>query len=65
MSDQRTEARVRLLIRIPAKLKAKIAEIAQRERRSINKQIEFLLDQSIREETRGDVSASGKKARHE
>lgn len=64
MSDPEPEARVRLLIRIPAALKAKIAELAQRQRRSINKQIEFLLDKSVQEETSGDAGHSAKKSRH-
>jgi hypothetical protein len=50
-----TEPRARLLIRIPASLKAKLAELAQREHRSLNRQIEFLLDRSIRDETKGEA----------
>lgn len=46
-----TEPRARLLIRIPANLKAKLAELAEREHRSLNREIEFLLDRSIREGT--------------
>jgi hypothetical protein len=65
MSDTKAEERVRLLIRIPAKLKTKIAELAQRQRRSINKQIEFLLDRAIRQETGDDVGTSTKRAKHE
>jgi len=42
------EPRVPLLIRIPASLKARLAELAKRERRSLNRQIEFLLERSIR-----------------
>lgn len=66
MSEIKAEERVRLLIRIPAKLKAKIAELAQQQRRSINKQIEFLLDRAIRQESGGDVAgASTKRAKHD
>jgi len=65
MSETKTEQRVRLLIRIPAKLKTKIAELAERQRRSINKQIEFLLDRAIRQETADDVGTSAKRAKHE
>lgn len=65
MSDTKVEERVRLLIRIPAKLKSKIAELAQRQRRSINKQIEFLLDKAIRQETGGDLGTSAKRAKHD
>ena len=65
MSDPKTEGQVRVLIRIPARLKAKIAELAQRQRRSMNKQIEFLLDKSIREETSGELDTSGKRGKRE
>jgi hypothetical protein len=41
------EARVPLLIRIPAELKVKLAALAKRERRSLNQQIEFLLSQFV------------------
>jgi hypothetical protein len=43
------EVRVPLLIRIPAALKAKLTEIANEEHRSLNQQIEYLLERSIRE----------------
>jgi hypothetical protein len=65
MSDTKAEERVSLLIRIPAKLKTKIAELAQRQRRSINKQIEFLLDRAIRQEPGDDTDTSVKRAKHE
>jgi hypothetical protein len=54
-----------LLIRIPAKLKTKIAELAQRQRRSINKQIEFLLASAIKRETAADRGTSAKRAKYE
>ena len=44
------EQLVRLPLRIPASLKQKLLELAEREHRSLNKQIEFLLDRCIREE---------------
>jgi hypothetical protein len=50
-----TEPRVRLLLRIPASLKAKLAGLAEREHRSLNRQIEFLLDRSIRDKTKGEA----------
>lgn len=65
MSDPKAEERVSLLIRIPAKLKTKIAELAERQRRSINKQIEFLLDRAIRQETGSDLGTSIKRTKHE
>jgi hypothetical protein len=58
MPSPMAEARARLLIRIPAGLKAKIAELAEREHRSLNRQIEFLLDRAIRDETKSDTAQS-------
>jgi hypothetical protein len=37
-----------VLLRIPASLKARLAALAEREHRSLNKQIEFLLDKAVR-----------------
>ena len=37
----------RVLLRIPDKLKAQLSEISEREHRSLNKQIEFMLEESI------------------
>ena len=54
MPSSLAEPRARLLIRIPASLKAKIVELAQQEHRSLNRQIEFLLDRAIRNDTKGD-----------
>lgn len=45
-----SEPRIRLPLRISASLKAKLAALAEREHRSLNKQIEFLLDRSVLEE---------------
>lgn len=47
------EPKVRLLLRIPASLKAKLAELAVRDHRSLNREIEFLLGQSVASEKRG------------
>ena len=58
-----TEPRVRLLIRIPASLKAQLAEIAQREHRSLNRQIEFLLDRSIRDETKSETTVESARSK--
>jgi len=49
MPDPMSDSRVRVLLRIPAKLKEKLTELAEREHRSLNKQIEFLLDRCTRE----------------
>ncbi len=45
-----SEQRIPVLIRIPASLKAKLTALAEREHRSVNRQIEFLLDRGIRDE---------------
>ena len=45
-----SEQRIRLPLRISASLKAKLTVLAERERRSLNKQIEFLLERSVRDE---------------
>jgi hypothetical protein len=52
------EQLVRLPLRIPASLKQKLLELAEREHRSLNKQIEFLLDRCIREDTDGGTGDS-------
>ncbi len=49
------EERVSLLIRIPVALKAELTELAKRERRSLNRQIEYLLDRSLRDEKKGQA----------
>jgi len=41
------ERKVGLLLRIPEGLKKRLADLAKRERRSVNQQIEFLLEQSL------------------
>jgi hypothetical protein len=45
-------------LRIPASLKAKLSELAEREHRSLNKQIEFLLEQAIQEGAKQEVRQS-------
>ena len=49
MCEPMSESKVRVLLRIPAKLKATLTELAEQEHRSLNKQIEFLLDRCVRE----------------
>jgi hypothetical protein len=49
-----SETKVRLPLRIPVSLRDKLAELAEREHRSLNKQIEFVLDGYIRNDTSGD-----------
>ena len=41
------ERRVGLLLRIPEGLKDRLVDLAKREHRSVNQQIEFLLEQSL------------------
>ena len=48
--------KVALLLRIPAPLKADLSEIAKREHRSLNQQIEFFLDACVCAD-RKDMSA--------
>jgi hypothetical protein len=42
-----SERRVALLLRIQQTLKDRLADLAKREHRSLNQQIEFLLEQSL------------------
>jgi hypothetical protein len=51
-----TEPQARLLIRISASLKAKLVELAKQERRSLNKQIEFLLERGVLCEEKSETS---------
>lgn len=44
-----SEKRVALLIRIPSGLKTKLSDLAKREHRSLNQQIEILLERSVKE----------------
>lgn len=53
-----TEPQARLLIRIPVGLKARLVELAKRERRSLNKQIEFILERGVRDEAKGEANES-------
>jgi len=53
-----SEKRVRVPLRIPASLKAKLTELAELEHRSLNKQIEFLLDRCIQDEKYGETEES-------
>ena len=55
MNSPKGETRARILIRIPTSLKAKIVEIAKQEHRSLNRQIEFLLDRAIQNDSKSDA----------
>jgi hypothetical protein len=52
------EPTVRFMLRIPTTLKVKLTELAAREHRSLNKQIEFMLDRSIQESDAKDATHS-------
>jgi hypothetical protein len=47
-----------LPLRIPASSKEKLTKLAEREHRSLNKQIEFLLDRCIREGNTSETDES-------
>ena len=49
-SQKMPERRVALLLRIQQGMKDRLAELAKREHRSLNQQIEFLLDQALSDE---------------
>jgi len=55
-----SEPRVRLPLRIPASLKAKLSELAEREHRSLNKQIEFLLEHATQEGAKEEARPSSR-----
>jgi len=60
MSDET----VRLLLRIPSSLKRRLSEMAQSEHRSLNGQIEYLLDRAVRDtgvDTQKPISLPKKK----
>ncbi len=58
-----TEPRVALLIRVPASLKSRLAEIAKRERRSLSKQVELLLERCLEPKSQEGLVASMKGGR--
>lgn len=45
------ETQVRFVLRIPASLKSKLAALAERDHRSLNKEIEFILDTAVNQHT--------------
>lgn len=52
------KTRVAILVRIRPTLKAKLVKLAESENRSLNQQIEFLLDRSISRETQDSTNES-------
>lgn len=57
-ATEMAEEKARLLIRIPASLKAKLSEFAERDRRSLNREIEYLLEQAVRSARKDKVQRS-------
>ena len=60
-----TEARVALLVRVPASLKSRLAELAQYERRSLSKQVELLLERCLQLEGKKGRAIPAKGSRRE
>jgi hypothetical protein len=58
-----TEPRVALLVRMSASLKLRLAEMAKRERRSLSKQVELLLERCLELEARKGVAIPAKGGR--
>jgi hypothetical protein len=53
-----TELIARIPLRISASLKVKLNALAEKEHRSLNKQIEFLLDRAVQEESRKETEVN-------
>jgi len=58
-----TELRVALLVRVPASLKSRLAEMAKHERRSLSKQVELLLEGCLELEGRKGLATPSKGTR--
>ncbi len=58
------EPRVAMLIRIPASLKAKLADLAKRDHRSLNQEVEFLLDRVTNSEMKEEKQEGDAKRVH-
>jgi hypothetical protein len=58
-----TEPRVALLVRVPASLKSRLAEIAKHERRSLSKQVELLLEKCLEPQGRDGTATPTKVGR--
>lgn len=58
-----TELRVALLVRVPASLKSRLAEMAKHERRSLSKQVELLLEGCLELEGRKGITTPSKGSR--
>jgi len=58
-----SEPRATLLVRVSASLKARLGEMAKRERRSLSKQVELLLERCVDLLDQEDSQESGLKRR--
>ncbi len=58
-----TEPRVALLVRVPASLKTRLTQMAKRERRSLSKQVELLLERYVELEGQKDRATPTKSIR--
>ena len=58
-----TEPRVALLVRVPASLKTRLTQMAKRERRSLSKQVELLLERYVELEGQKDRAIPAKGVR--
>ena len=59
-----TESRVALLIRVPANLKVRLSEIAKRERRSLSKQVELMLESCLEGQNQEGTTTSRGRVGH-
>ena len=57
------ELRVALLVRVPASLKSRLAEVARHERRALSKQVELLLEGCLEVEDRKGIPMTAKGTR--
>src|SRR5438105_10930888 len=60
VSEPMSENRAAILVRLSPALKSRLLEIANREHRSLSKQVEFLLERCLRSEDFVDVATEGK-----
>jgi hypothetical protein len=60
-----SEPAIRLQLRISANLKAKLTVLAEREHRSLNKQIEFLLEHCVRDDEKVHETADSSREKSE
>lgn len=54
-----TEGKAAILVRLSPALKAKLVELAQHERRSLSKQVELLLEQSLSQRGKQEHASLG------